>query len=207
MTDNPAPGCACGEGEPAADPRAPPTARRACGCEGLPKISGGCDSLGSRSGVTLFPGTSQDRSISSRSLALSFFECFAPFLPFSRQRSNASTSLSALVSARSSSTISSRSSSGAREYRHVDDSSWKRTRRRKGTDAMTRHGGDWGGGWSWAGRRYNPVPARKEVVHKAGWIQPQLAERTAQSAGTARGQEGWQAPSRTTRIHVAEGAA
>jgi len=73
LTDDPAPGCACGEGKAAADSREPPKPRWARGCEGLPKISGLCDNLGLRLGVMLFPGTSQERSISSRSLALSFF--------------------------------------------------------------------------------------------------------------------------------------
>ena len=115
MTDDPAPDCACREGEPTANPRAPPspTARCASVCDGFHKVSG--DNPGLRLAVILFPGTSHERSISSRTRAL-FFERFAPFLPFSRRRPNASTSLSALVLAKSSSTISSQSSSGARGY-------------------------------------------------------------------------------------------
>ena len=66
----------CEEGEVAADPRAPPTARWACDCDSLPKTAGACDNPRSRWGVILFPGTSHEGSISSRSLALSFFRGF-----------------------------------------------------------------------------------------------------------------------------------
>ena len=123
LTDDPAPGCTCGEGEAADDPRAPPspTTRFACDFDGPLEIAGACDNPGSRLGVIHFPGTSHDRSISSRSLALALFECFAPFLPFSRRRSNALASLSVLVSAKVSWMISSRSSSGARGYGHRDE--------------------------------------------------------------------------------------
>jgi hypothetical protein len=105
LTDDPAPDCEWGEGEAAADLRAPPTASWACGCDGLLKISGTCDNPTSRLGVMLFLGTSHKRSISSHSLTLSLFECFAPFLPFRHRRSNASTSLSVRMSAKSRSTI------------------------------------------------------------------------------------------------------
>ena len=66
---------------------------------------------------------------------------FAPFLPFCLRRSNTSTSLSALVSAKSSSTISSRSSSGARGYDHRDDSAWKGTRVRGAGEVQARGAG------------------------------------------------------------------
>ena len=126
LVDDPAPDCKCGEGEPAADPLAPPspTARCARGCDRLPKFLTR-DNPGLR-WENAFPGTSQERSISSRSLALFLFACFAQLLPFSRLRSKASTSLSAPVSW--TSTISLRSSSGARGYSHRDRPSWKGTR-------------------------------------------------------------------------------
>jgi hypothetical protein len=107
--------------------------------DGLP--TAGCNNPTSRSGITVLPGTSHERSISSRSFALSLFDIFAPFLPFCRRRSNASTSLSALVSAKSSSTMSSRSSSGARGYGHRDDSSWKGTSTRGAGEVPARGAG------------------------------------------------------------------
>jgi len=141
LADDPRPDCACGEREAAGDPRAPPTARWA-GCDGLPKVAGACDDPPSKLGVMLFSGTSHDRSISSPSLALTLLECFAPFsgLPFRRRRSNASTSLSALVSTKSSSTMSSRSSSNARGYGHRGKSSRKDTSPRRAGVSM------WGAG-------------------------------------------------------------
>ena len=123
----------------------------------MPVRSGACESLAGGGWVPALalalvltrcasPGTSQERSISSRSLALSLFECFAPFLPFWRWRSNASTSLSALVSAKSSSTMSSRSSSGARGYGHRVDSAWKGTSARCAREEPVREGGAAGPG-------------------------------------------------------------
>ena len=95
---------------------------------------------------------SHDSSISSRPFALSLFECFAPFLPFSRRRLNASTSLSVLVSAKSNSTVSSRSSSGARGYAHEDETHGM-ARAHGVRDARSRHGE--GMGWGRGGRRYD----------------------------------------------------
>ena len=95
---------------------------------------------------------SHDSLISSRSFPLSLFECFAPFLPLSRRRLNASTSLSVLVSAKSNSTISSRSSSGARGYVHEDETHGI-TRAHGVRDARSRHGGGMGRGRG--GRRYD----------------------------------------------------
>ena len=131
------PDCECEEGEAAAGQRAPPMARCACGRDGLPKIAGACDNPASGSGVMFFLGMSHERSVSSRPLSLSLFECFTPFLPSSRQSPNASTSLTALVS------------SGARGYDHRGESTWKaheRAERRKGAGARGRQSGDGSGG-------------------------------------------------------------
>ena len=100
MIHHPAPRCACREGEVAADPQASLTARCACGCKGLPKISGMCDNPGSRLGVMLFLGTSHKSSILSCSIALSLFDFFTQFLLFGQRHSNASTMPSVLVSAK-----------------------------------------------------------------------------------------------------------
>jgi len=110
---------------------------------------------GSRLGVMLFPGTSQERSISSRSLALSLFEHFAPFLQFSRRRSNASTSLSALVSAESGSAILSRALSGARRYGHSVDSAWKGRRAGGAEEVPMRGAGSVGGRGGRSRRSYD----------------------------------------------------
>jgi hypothetical protein len=65
------------------------------------QISRACDNPGS---VMAFPGTSHERFISWRSLAPSLFECF---VQFSRRRPKTSTTVSPLVSAKSSPTTSS----------------------------------------------------------------------------------------------------
>jgi hypothetical protein len=96
FTDGSAPDCESGEAEAVVGLRAPPTVRCAHGDDGLSKISGTRDELWVEI-VSDDLSTSHERSISSRSLALSLFECFAAF---SRQRSNASISLSALVQSR-----------------------------------------------------------------------------------------------------------
>src|SRR5712691_3462381 len=93
-----------------------------------------------------FLGTSHERSISSRSLALSLFEGFTPFLLFNCWHSNTSTLLSVLGSAKSSSTISSWLSSGAHGYDHMDDSSWKGTSARGAGDVPMRGAGTVGAG-------------------------------------------------------------
>ena len=68
FADGPAPDCEFRKGEggataATADPWAP---RRACGWDGLPKITGLCDNAGSRMGVIHFPGTTHKRLILSR---------------------------------------------------------------------------------------------------------------------------------------------
>src|SRR5712671_6217640 len=69
----------CGEGE-APDPPAGTPVRAGTG-DGLPKPA--CCGEPALTTFTLTPpGTSQERSISSRSLARSFFDSFPPFLPF-----------------------------------------------------------------------------------------------------------------------------
>lgn len=60
-------------------------------------------------------------------------------------------------------------------------------------------------GQGWPPLRSERSP--KKLAHKTGWSQLQLAERTAQSDGTARWEERQKAPSLTMQIHVAEGAA
>ena len=107
LTADTAPNCESEEGEAACDPQAPPTSKRPCSCDYLPNMPGACDKLGSKLGVMLFPRTSHEHSISSRFLAPSLYDFFAPFLPFGHQYLNASISLSVLMSTKSSSTISS----------------------------------------------------------------------------------------------------
>jgi len=132
----------------------------------------------------LFPGTSHERLISSRSLALSLFESLARFLPFSRRRSNASTSLSVLVSAKSSSTISSR----RRVVRAGMATATNPNGRARAHGAQERYRRE-----EWA-RRDRPrgrlalrlERSRTELALKAGRTQPQLAERTARRDAMAR---------------------
>ena len=158
LTDDSAPDCECGKGEAATGPWAPPRARCVCGCDGLPKISDAWNNNhGSRMRVLFSPGTSQERSISSRSLALCLFEWFAAFLPFSWRRWSVSISPSALVSAKSGLTISLQSSSGARGHGDRDESSWKGTSARGagGADTRSGHGGNGSRGGGGDGRCYN----------------------------------------------------
>ena len=141
--------------------------------------------------MILFPGTSHEGSISSCSLALSFFACFALFLLFSRRYSSTPGSLSGLVPPNSKATTSSRFSRVSQQGRILTEGDELKGCRR-GTEAGNGNGG--GGQRRIGGCRCNGSGLRRSWnVRKAG--------RTARGDGTARGEKGKEVPSRTTQIH------
>ena len=146
--------------EAAARPTGTPMASCACGRDAS-KSPARSRNLVSRLGVMPFADTSHERSISSRSLALSLYECFVPFPQPSSRCSNASRPQNVLVLIKSSSVISSGLSGGARRYGHDDESSWKERRDRAQERCRCEEHGVSGGrrcyNWNRFGRRPTAV--------------------------------------------------